>query len=203
MSYVLILLLSLSSLSGCMGGEMEMVEDTMDMMDGSMEECTENNVPEWHVGCEFPSFDLIDQNGTHWNGSSANDTGRWVAYFSASWCTHCKPTIDALDQSMMSDHLLVFNKHAGNDSSNMTEWHLMIEEELNRSVNRPFLHAPLLSSNLSVTSIPHVLLIENNTILSARVVLWDSAQEMRMWFNATTPQSGYTQSMNSDMSGME
>jgi len=186
-----------------MGGEMEMVEDTMDMMDGSMEECTENNVPEWHVGCEFPSFDLIDQNGTHWNGSSANDTGRWVAYFSASWCTHCKPTIDALDQSMMSDHLLVFNKHAGNDSSNMTEWHLMIEEELNRSVNRPFLHAPLLSSNLSVTSIPHVLLIENNTILSARVGLWDSAQEMRMWFNATTPQSGYTQSMNSDMSGME
>ena len=203
MSYVLILLLSLSSLSGCMGGEMEMVEDTMDMMDGSMEECTENNVPEWHVGCEFPSFDLIDQNGTHWNGSFANDTGRWVAYFSASWCTHCKPTIDALDQSMMSDHLLVFNKHAGNDSSNMTEWHLMIEEELNRSVNRPFLHAPLLSANLSVISIPHVLLIENNTILSARVGLWDSAQEMSMWFNATTPQSGYTQSMNSDMSGME
>ena len=84
-----------------MGAEMEMTDDSMDMMDGSMEICTEENVPEWHVGCEFPSFDIIDQNGTHWNGSSANETGRWVAYFSASWCTHCKPTIDALDQSMM------------------------------------------------------------------------------------------------------
>ncbi len=204
MSYLLTLLFSVSSLSGCIGGELATPNiDPMDLMDGSMEVCTEDNIPEWHVGCEFPSFDFIDQNGTHWNGSSANDTGRWVAYFSASWCTHCKPTIDALDQSIMGNHLLIFNKQAGNDSSNMTEWQLMIEDELNRSVNRPFLHAPLLSENLSVTSIPHVLLIENNTILSARVGLWDSAHEMSMWFNATTPQSGYTQTMNSDMSGME
>ncbi len=203
MSYLLTLLFSLSSLSGCMGAEMGMADDSMDMMDGSMEVCTEENIPEWHVGCEFPLFDIVDQNETHWNGSSANETGRWVAYFSASWCTHCKPTIDALDQSIMGNHLLVFNKHAGNDSSNMTKWQLMIEDELNRSVNRPFLHAPILSESLSVTSIPHILLIENNTILSARVGLWNSAHEMSMWFNATTPQSGYTQAMDSDMSGMK
>jgi hypothetical protein len=54
-----------------------------------------------------------------------------------------------------------------------------------------------------VTSIPHVLLIENNTIISARIGLWDSAHEMSMWFNATSPQSGYTQSMDSGMDGMD
>ncbi len=202
-TYLLTLLFSLSSLSGCIGSEMEMVDDSMDMMDGPIEVCSEENIPEWHVGCELPSFDILDENGAHWNESSANGSGRWVAYFSASWCTHCKPTIDALDQSILPNHLLVFNKQAGNDSSNMTEWQLMIEDELNRSVNRPFLHAPALSENLTVTSIPHVLLIENNTILSARIGLWNSASEISMWFNATAPQSGYTQSMNSDMSGME
>ena len=44
--------------------------------------------------------------------------------------------------------------------------------------------------------------VENNTILSARVGLWDNAHEMSMWFNATSPESGYTQAMNADMDGM-
>ena len=188
------LLFSVSTLTGCIGLGAEAVDDEIAI-------CTEGNIPEWYVGCTLPGFDLIDQNGTHWNGSSVNESGRWVAYFSASWCTHCKPTIDALDESIMQDHLLVFNKYESNDSSNMTKWHLMIEEELNRSINRPFLHAPSLSANLSVTSIPHVLLIENNTIISARIGLWDSAHEMSMWFNATSPQSGYTQSMSMDHMG--
>ena len=190
-SVFLVLLFSVSTLAGCIEPEMEAVKDEIAI-------CTEGNMPEWSVGCAFPSFDLMDQNGTHWNESAVNESGRWVAYFSASWCTHCKPTINALDESIMQDHLLVINKHESNDSSNMTKWHLTMEEELNRSINRPFLHAPSLAANLSVTSIPHVLLIENNTILSARVGLWDSAHEMSMWFNATSPQSGYTQSMNMD-----
>ena len=196
LSSLLVLLFSLSSLSGCLGTEMEVVEEQIAF-------CTEGNIPEWYVGCTFPSFDLIDQSGSHWNETSANESGRWVAYFSASYCTHCKPTIDALDESIMPHHLLVINKYRGNNSSNMTDWHVMIEGELNRSIDRPFLHAPALSENLSVTSIPHVLLIENNTILSARVGLWDSAQEMSMWFNATSPASGYTQSMNTDMDTMD
>jgi len=195
-SYLLALLCTLGSLAGCIDPEMEMIADEIEL-------CSEGNIPEWYVGCTFPSFDFEDQNGTHWNGSSANESGRWVAYFSASWCTHCKPTIDALDQSIMPQHLLVFNKQEGNDSSNMSEWHLMIEDELNRSVDRPFLHAPSLSENVSVISIPHVLLIDNNTIISARIGLWDSAHEMSMWFNATSPQSGYTQSMDSGMDGMD
>jgi hypothetical protein len=195
-SYLLAIVFSVGSLSGCIEPDMAMVADEVAI-------CTEDNMPEWHVGCTFPSFDFIDQNGTHWNESSANDSGRWVAYFSASWCTHCKPTIDALDQSIMPNHLLIFNKQAGNDHSNMTEWQLMIEGELNRSVNRPFLHAPFLSENLSFSSIPHVLLIDNNTIISARSGLWNSTHEMGMWFNSTSPESGQTQSMNSDMSGMD
>jgi hypothetical protein len=130
-SYLLALLCTLGSLAGCIEPDSEMITDEIEL-------CSEGNIPEWYVGCTFPSFDFEDQNGTHWNGSSANESGRWVAYFSASWCTHCKPTIDALDQSIMPQHLLVFNKQEGNDSSNMTEWHLMIEGELNRSVDRPF-----------------------------------------------------------------
>lgn len=194
--FALAILCSFSSLAGCIEPEMEMMPEEIEL-------CSEGNNPEWHVGCQFPSFEFEDQNGTQWNESSANGTGRWVAYFSASWCTHCKPTVDALDQSIMPNHLLIFNKQAGNDSSNMTEWHQMIEGELNRSVDRPFLHSPLLSQNLSVASIPHVLLIENNTILSARIGLWDSAHEMSMWFNATAPTTGYTQAMGSDMSDMD
>ncbi len=196
-SCFLAILFSLSSLSGCIGPDEKEIEEPI------IEICTEENIPEWHVGCTFPSFEFEDQDGTYWNETSANDSGRWVAYFSASWCTHCKPTIDALDQSIMSDHLLIFNKQSGNDSSNMTEWQIMIEDELNRSVNRPFLHAPALSENLSVSSIPHLLLIDNNTIISARVGLWDNANEMGMWFNATSPKSGYNQDMDSDMSGMD
>lgn len=189
LSYLLVLLFSLSGLSGCLGTETKVVDEQIAF-------CTEGNIPEWYVGCTFPSFDLIDQSGAHWNETSANESGRWVAYFSASYCTHCKPTIDALDESIMPHHLLVINKHKGNNSSNMTDWHVMIEGELDRSIDRPFLHAPALSENLSVTSIPHILLIQHNTILSARVGLWDSAQEMSVWFNATSPTSGYTQSMN-------
>jgi hypothetical protein len=195
-STLLVILFSLSSLSGCIGSETEAVVDEITI-------CTEGNIPEWYVGCMFPSFDLIDQNGTHWNESSANESGRWVAYFSASWCTHCKPTIEALDESIMPNHLLVMNKHESEDSSNMTKWHLKMEDELNRSINRPFLHAPPLSENLSITSIPHVLLIENNTIISARIGLWDSAHEISMWFNATSPESGNTQSMKTNMDDMD
>ena len=195
-SYLLALLCTLGSLAGCIEPEMEMITNEIEL-------CSEGNIPEWYVGCTLPSFEFEDQNGTQWNESSANGSGRWVAYFSASWCTHCKPTIDALDQAIMPQHLLVFNKQEGNDSSNMTAWKLMIEDELNHSIDRPFLHAPSLSGNLSVTSIPHVLLIENNTIISARVGLWNSAHEISMWFNATSPQSGYTQSMDSNMDGMD
>ncbi len=195
-SCVLAVLFSVSSLSGCIEPDEKQV---IDVSGEQIEICSEDNMPEWHVGCIFPSFEFEDQDGTHWNETSANDSGRWVAYFSASWCTHCKSTIDALDRSIMSEHLLVFNKQAGNDSSNMTEWVLMIENEINRSVYRPFLHAPMLSENLSVTSIPHMLLIDNNTIISARIGLWDDAHEMSMWFNSTSPKSGYNQDMESEM----
>lgn len=181
----LVLMFSLGSLSGCIESEPEAIESEFEF-------CTDGNMPEWRVGCSFPSFDYIDQNGTHWNESSANESGRWVAYFSASWCTHCKPTIGALDEAIMPNHLLVLNKHESNESSNMTDWHNLMEGELNRSIDRPFLHAPPLSQNLSVASIPHIVLIENNTILSVRIGLWDSVEGMSAWFNATTHESGYT-----------
>jgi len=188
-SFLLVLLFTLGSLSGCIRSEVETVELESEF-------CTEGNMPEWQIGCTLPSFDYIDQNGTHWNESSANGTGRWVAYFSASWCIHCKPTIGALDEAIMPNHLLVMNKHESNESSNMTNWHNLMEGELNRSLNRPFLHAPPLSENLSIASIPHILLIENNTILSARVGLWGSVEEMSIWFNATSHVSGYTNLIN-------
>jgi hypothetical protein len=196
-SYLLAILCSLGSLAGCIEPD-----EVMEMIADEIVICSEDNVPEWNVGCTFPSFEFEDQDGTNWNESSANASGRWVAYFSASWCTHCKPTVDSLDQSIMPNHLLIFNKQAGDNDSNMTEWKLMIEDELNRSVNRPFLHAPFLSENLSVSSIPHVLLIDNNTIIAARIGLWNSTHEMSMWFNATSPTTGYTQTMNPDMDGM-
>ena len=52
-SALLVLLFSISSLSGC-------VEPDTEEVDVVIEICTEGNIPEWYVGCTFPSFDLVE-----------------------------------------------------------------------------------------------------------------------------------------------
>lgn len=154
-------------------------------------ECDDEVGPAFRLGCEMPAFTLEDDANQTRNGSSMDaNHSRWVAYVSASWCTHCKPTFDALDQALPHDQLLIFNKDARERYSNMTEWHETMEEEVNRSVDRPFIHAPELAIDLEVDGIPHLVLVENGTVLAVRVGLWDDADDIRRWFESAAPESG-------------
>ena len=150
----------------------------------------------WHVGEPLPAFDLVDQHNNSWNGSAVNGSGRWVAYFSASWCTHCKPTIDALDRALQANELLIFNKETREGYDNMTQWQIDMEEELSRDLNRSFIHAPELSEAVNVTVIPHVVLVEDGMIIAARIGLWDDVDQISTWFASEAPDSGMTQSMD-------
>ena len=43
----------------------------------------------------FPSFNLVDEQGNNHN-ETMYENDSFVAYFSASWCTHCKPVLGSL-----------------------------------------------------------------------------------------------------------
>ena len=109
----------------------------------------------------FPTFNLVDEQNQSQNNSMYGDTP-FVAYFSASWCSHCKPTLQALDDTIPEGHLLVFNKDHREQHSNMTEWKEEMESGLNRTLEHPFIHAPSLASSLNVTGIPTMFFVNNN-----------------------------------------
>ena len=46
----------------------------------------------------FPEFELEDGLTNATVSKSMMDGEPWVAYISASWCRHCHPTLDAVDQ---------------------------------------------------------------------------------------------------------
>lgn len=152
--------------------------------------CNGPSYPEWNLSCAFPSFNLTDDTGNVHNLTSANGSGRWVAYLSAYWCTHCKPTLDALDAALPDGQLLIFNKDDSDD--NMTSWKAHMEDELNRTLERPFIHAPWLASAMQVQGIPHVVLVENATVLAVRIGLWDDPVAIQAWMSAVAPESGYS-----------
>lgn len=188
-SLFMMVLLTLAPLAGCLSSttapevevEVSLVETTT---------CNGPSYPEWNLSCAFPSFNLTDDAGEVHNLTSANGSERWVAYLSAYWCTHCKPTLDALDVALPDGHLLIFNKDDSDD--NMTSWKAHMEDELNRSLDRPFLHAPWIASALQVQGIPHVVLVENATVLAVRIGLWDDPDAIRTWVASAAPESGYS-----------
>lgn len=174
--------------SGCITKESDLEQKST-----LSEPCPDDQPPEWFIGCSMPSFSLLDDSNISHNESSTNGSGRWVAYFSATWCGHCKPTIMALNEGIASGHMLVFNKDARDEYSNMSAWKELMENETNQTFNRPFIHAPGLAENLTVSSIPHIVLIDNNTIISVRRGLWDDSESITTWFHSESPASGLSQ----------
>jgi len=162
------------------------------------QDCSNSADPLDMVGCEFSSFSLKDDLNTTHNNSQFNSDERWVAYFSASWCTHCKPTISALDNVIPNGKLLVFNKESREEYTDMSEWKENIAEEINRSIERPFIHAPSLSETLNVSVIPHLILVENNSIISVRIGLFSDEDKMNTWFASENPKSGYSTKIASE-----
>ena len=101
----------------------------------------------------------------------------WVAYFSATWCTHCHPTLDSIDLVIPDERLLVFNTEAAD--SDMVGWNEDMEEYLERNLERPFIHAPGLSAEVEVLGRPYLVFIDaEGNIQSDRVGLWTDTNEM-------------------------
>lgn len=194
-------LLLLAGLAGCTSSDVVTPAEEEEVAEEVS--CDGPNYPKYMLGCEFPDFELEDQNGTIWTVNSTNSSGRWIAYFSASWCTHCKPTMDALNQASMESHLLIFNKEDDEEYSNMTKWKEDMENEINNSIEHPFIHAPHLGEWSQVTVIPHILLIQNGTVVSARLGLWSNATAIADWFNDPYPATGYSQQIEREASEEE
>lgn len=183
---LMLTVLLVSVLSGCLSVE----ENTLETTDPESIDCTDSSTVEWSVTCPFPPFELADADGNNHSVLSANGTGRWIAYVSAYWCTHCQPTLDALDRAVEPGRLLVMNKDPTDD--NMSAWKAHMEEEINRTLNRPFLHAPNVTNLLGVEGVPHVVLVDNLTIVAVRVGLWDNPERVEQWFHSEQPVSGYS-----------
>ncbi len=152
----------------------------------------------------FPDWDGIDHTNQSLTGSSWTNQTSFVAYFSAPWCTHCEPTIDAYDQVIPAGKMVVFSRESREEYSNMTEWHERTESNLNRTLDRPFILLPSLAQTLEVQSIPHAIFINDQglvynvqigkrTNLTAIGELWDLTSTAK--FDASTGWSYTGESM--------
>ena len=112
------------------------------------------------IAVVFPQWDGVD----HTNASrSMNqfDNTSYLAYFSAPWCAHCESTLDAYDQVVPEDKLVVFSRESREEYANMSEWHNTTEQNLNRTFNRPFILHPDLAMEVEAKSIPHAVFVNH------------------------------------------
>ena len=107
---------------------------------------------------QFPAWEGVDHNNVSRSGASFRNTS-YLAYFSAPWCAHCESTLDAYDRVIPADLVLVFSRDARERYANMSAWHNTTEQNLNRTVDRPFVLHPDLAIEVEVTSIPHAVFI--------------------------------------------
>ena len=138
-------------------------------------------------------------NTTHTYEQFANTS--YMAYFSAPWCAHCEPTIDAYDSLLPAGNIVVFSMEAREEYSNMSQWHNDTETNLNRTVDRPFIREPSLAKALGVRSMPHAIFINAQgyvfhvqvgkiTNQTAIQTMWDATE--RAFFD---PTNGWNQSI--------
>ena len=125
----------------------------------------------------FPEFELEDGLSSQSVTKDSMMGEAWVAYFSATWCTHCHPTLDSIDLVIPDDRLLVFNTEVAD--SDMVGWNEDMEDYLERDLERPFIHAPNLASELEVFGRPYLIFVDaEGNIQSDREGLWTDASEM-------------------------
>ena len=105
------------------------------------------------VAVVFPEWDGVDHTNTSRSVNQFDNTS-YLAYFSAPWCAHCESTLDAYDQVVPEDKLVVFSRESREEYANMSEWHNTTEQNLNRTFNRPFILHPDLAMEVEAKSIP-------------------------------------------------
>ena len=154
-SILLTMIMLCSSLSGCISSEEEEVDP-------------------------FPSFSLVDEsNNTHESSMYVGEP--FVAYFSATWCTHCKPALAALDDTVPSGQVLIFNKDPNEED--MKEWKNNMESELDRALYHPFIHGPELAQSLEVTGIPTMFFIDSDGNIKNTMVGIKNQSTVELYWN--------------------
>ena len=117
----------------------------------------------------FPNFSISAHDGSNNSLEGLNGT-YWVAYFSAPWCSHCETTIDAYDQVIPEGKLLVFSKDSSNEQSDLIDWHNNTENNLNRTIDRPFMLGSEIAQSMNVTGIPHAMIIDKDgTVITEKM----------------------------------
>ena len=112
------------------------------------------------VAVVFPEWDGVDHTNTSRSVNQFDNTS-YLAYFSAPWCAHCESTLDAYDQVVPEDKLVVFSRESREEYANMSEWHNTTEQNLNRTFNRPFILHPDLAMEVEAKSIPHAVFVNH------------------------------------------
>ena len=112
------------------------------------------------VAVVFPQWDGVDHTNTSRSVNQFDNTS-YLAYFSAPWCAHCESTLDAYDQVVPEDKLVVFSRESREEYANMSEWHNTTEQNLNRTFNRPFILHPDLAMEVEAKSIPHAVFVNH------------------------------------------
>ena len=154
-SILLTMIMLCSILSGCISSEEEEVDP-------------------------FPSFSLVDEsNNTHESSMYVGEP--FVAYFSATWCTHCKPALAALDDTVPSGQVLIFNKDP--NEKDMKEWKNNMESELERALYHPFIHGPELAQSLEVTGIPTMFFIDSDGNIKHTMVGIKNQSTVELYWN--------------------
>jgi thiol-disulfide isomerase/thioredoxin len=128
----------------------------------------------------FPSFSLVDESNNV-QESSMYVGEPFVAYFSATWCTHCKPALGALDDTVPSGQVLIFNKDPS--EGDMQEWKDNMESELERTLYHPFIHAPDLAASLEVTGIPTMFFIDSDGNIKHTMVGIKNQSTVELYWN--------------------
>lgn len=151
----LTLIMLCSALSGCISNEEEDVDP-------------------------FPSFNLVDEaNNTHESSMYVGEP--FVAYFSATWCTHCKPALAALDDTVPSGQVLIFNKDPNEED--MQEWKDNMESELDRTLYHPFINGPELAQSLEVTGIPTMFFVDSDGNIKNTMVGIKNKSTVELYWN--------------------
>ena len=161
-------------LAGCIGEESKTQEQKSQSLQYSAE-----FFPSWN-GTSHANQTFV---GEQWTNQSA-----FVAYFSAPWCTHCEPTIDAYDKIIDAELMIVFSRESREEYADMVDWHHRTEQNLNRTIDRPFILLPSLAQEMNVQSIPHAVFVNQQgfvynvqigkrTNLTAISELWDLTQQ--------------------------
>ena len=112
------------------------------------------------IAVVFPQWDGVDHTNTSRTMNQFDNTS-YLAYFSAPWCAHCESTLDAYDQVVPEDKLVVFSRESREEYANMSEWHNTTEQNLNRTFNRPFILHPDLAMEVEAKSIPHAVFVNH------------------------------------------